>query len=332
MKKKVELELIEPVYQTYHNGMFSAVIKNNPSIRNFYLNEVMMLMCSRKFLSGFTTPEINIDKCSLWEAKHLERKVFSFDYLEGCANRLICNLIDNGYYVVFSGVDDYYIEGKSLYKKRHFEHDGAICGYDWENKTFCMYAYDSNWIYRKFWTSQRGFTLARKSMEKRGIPGAIWAIKAKEDIIEFSSEVACRKIGEYLDSSLEKYPENEEGMVYGIVVHDYIAKYVEKLFKGEIPYERLDRRVFRLIWEHKKIMLERIKKIEEELGLEPNISKEYCSIVDEANMMRGLYASHHVRRRDSVLPVIQKKLLEVKNKEELLLKELLKNSDKKLQK
>lgn len=332
MKKKVELPLIEPVYQTYHNGIFSAVIKKNPSIRNFYLNEVMILMCSRKFLTGFTTPEINIVGSSLGDDLHLEFRWYSFDHMEGCISRLIRNLIDNEYYVVFTGVDDYYIEGKSFYKEKHFNHDGAICGYDQENKTFCMYAYDENWIYRKFWTPQKGVALGRKAIEKKGESGSIWAIKPKEEIIEFSHEIACHKIGEYLNSSLEQYPENEDGMVYGTAVHDYIAKYVEKLFKGEIPYDRIDRRVFRLIWEHKKIMLERIQKIEDVLKLDTTISKEYNDVVNEANVIRGLYASHHMRRRDSVLPIIQKKVIDIKNKEEVLLEELLKKTNEELQK
>ena len=47
-------------------------------------------------------------------------------------------------------------------------------------------------------------------------------------------------------------------------------------------------------------------------------------IIDEANTMRMLYASHRMKRRDSVLPIIQKKLLLIKEKEQELLNELLK--------
>ena len=41
-----------------------------------------------------------------------------------------------------------------------------------------------------------------------------------------------------------------------------LPKYIDKLYDGSIPYDRMDRRVFRLIWEHKKIMLERIEAME----------------------------------------------------------------------
>ena len=156
--------------------------------------------------------------------------------------------------------------------------------------------------------------------------GYIWGMRPKSDKVEFSSEKAIYTMCEYLDSDMEKYPENEEGNVLGIVVHDYIAKYVGKLYDGSIPYERMDRRVFRMIWEHKKAMYERIQCIERELGMDDSLSNEYEKLVAESNTMRMLYASHHMKQRNSVLPIIQKKLLKVKENEEVLLNKLIKTA------
>ena len=85
----------------------------------------------------------------------------------------------------------------------------------------------------------------------------------------------------------------------------------------------MDRRVFRLIWEHKKAMLERIILIEKELSWSDEISKKYEPLVKEADTMRMLYASYHMKRRDSLLKVIKNKLLSLKNTEEILLMELI---------
>lgn len=324
MNKIVELPIIEPVYSTYHNqGAASAIISSNPSIRNHFLNEIMILNCSRKFLSGFTTPEIGITSSSFLDNPYLDKKWFSSEYLNGHINAVIKYLLDSGHYVDFGGVDDYYIKGKSWYKERHFNHDGLICGYNREDKTYCIYAYDSNWIYQKFWTPQSCFEAGRKAMRKKGAYTHICGIKPLQDKVKFSAETTLKTIAEYLDSSIEKYPEEGDGEVRGIVVHEYIAKYVRRLVDGSIAYEKMDRRVFRLIWEHKKVMLERIQCIEKALGMQPDISKKYTPIVKEADNMRMLYASHHMHRRDSLLPIIQKKLLAVKAEEEKLLKELL---------
>ena len=324
MNKIVELPLEEPVYSTYHyQGPGTAVIANNTSIRNWYLNKIMILTCNCKFLSGFTTPEIGIEYSSYPDNPYLNKNWFSSEYLNGHINTVIKNLLDAGYYVCFGGIDDYYIKGKSWYKERHFDHDGLICGYNREDKTYCIYAYDSNWIYKKFWTPQSCFEAGRKAMRKKGVYTGICAIKPLEEKVEFCAETAINTISEYLDSSLEKYPEEGNGKVRGIVVHEYIAKYAGMLVDGSIPYEKMDRRVFRLIWEHKKVMLERIQCIEKALGMQPDISQKYTPIVKEADNMRMLYASHHMHRRDSLLPIIQKKLLAVKAEEEKLLKELL---------
>ena len=323
-KKKIELPLAEPLYSTYHyQAPGTAVIVNNPSIRNWYLNQSMILTCTRKFLNGFTTPEIGIVESS-WNANpHFDKKRYDMQFMEGHTHFVIRKLLDAGYYVCFSGIDDFYVEGKTWYHKRHFNHDGCICGYNQENKTYCIYSYDQNWIYQKFWTTQKSFDAGRKAQYKKGIHGSICGIKPKKDLVAFSHDTALKKIAEYLDSNMEKYPETAEGTVYGIIVHDYIAKYVGKLYDESIPYERSDHRVFRMIWEHKQAMLERITLIEDALSFDHSISESYRSVVREANNCRMLYAAHHMKQRNAVLPIIQKKLLALKDKEQELLNKLL---------
>lgn len=332
MSKRVELPIVDPVYGTYHHqGTSTAIAANNPTIRNWCLNEKMNLACSRKFLSGFTTPEIVIPWSSWWDCPFLQCYVVCSKFVKGYVNKVIREMLDQGYYISFSNIDDYYVEGKSWYREKHFYHDGVICGYDQENKMFCLYAYDSNWIYQKFWTPQRSFNKARIASEKQGLYSDFCALKVKEDNIEFSPKMVYERLKEYLDSNLEKYPFNGEGDVYGIVVHAFIAEYVAKLYRGDIPYERMDRRVFRVIWEHKKAMKERIELVEKNLGLNDTISKKYAELLKEADTMRMLYASHHMKRRDSVLPVIEKKLLTLMENERELLNQLLSEMERKFE-
>lgn len=332
MNKHVELPLLEPLYSTYHyQGPGTAIIGNNQSVRNWYLNQVMNLTCSKKFLNGFTTPEITIADSEWCANPYLDKLWLSSEYKNGYINPIIRQMLDKGFYVAFGGVDDFYLKGKTWYKQRHFSHDGLICGYDQNDKTFCIYAYDSNWIYQKFWLPQKDFDTGRIAMRKKGTFSSFCRLKVKGDQVEFSPLIACQKIKEYLDSDIEKQPFDKEGKAYGSVVHEYIAEYVTKLSSGEIPYERMDRRVFRLIWEHKKAMLERIVCIEQCLNLTDEISEQYKSVVSEADTMRMLYASHHMKRRDSVLPIIKKKLLNLQGKEKELLTLLVNKAEKELE-
>lgn len=325
MRKFIDLPIVEPIYSTYQfQSPATAIIENNPSIKNWILSNVMLLSCNRKFLSGLTTPYVNIVKSSWIDNPHLDLQWMSMIYLNGHVNSVIKILLNHDFYVYYRGVDDFYMEGKSYYKERHFNHDGLICGYDQENKTYCIYAYDKNWIYKKIWIPQSSFEKGRQAMFRKKAYGIICGVRPKKEPVEFSASTALENIKEYLDSNMEKYPENADGDVYGIVVHEYIAKYLDKLLDNSIPYEKMDWRVFRLIWEHKKAMLERITLIEKEFDWDNEISKKYEPLVKEADTMRMLYASYHMKRRDSLLKVIKNKLLSLKNTEEILLTELVK--------
>lgn len=328
MKRRVELPLVEPIYSTYHyQGAATAVLVDNPSIRNWYLNQTMILTCDRKFLSGFTTPRIDIAESSWEHNPYLDKRWYAMQFAKGHINAIIRELLDQGYYVCFTGIDDYYVKGKSWYRERHFNHDGMICGYDQEKNEYCIYAYDSHWVYQKFWTSQKSFDNGRNALFKKGSYGSICGIKPTGYRVRLNPDAVLNKLHEYLDSSLKKYPKSKEGPVYGIAVHDYMAMYVERLYNGSIPYEKMDRRVFRVIWEHKKAMLERLEKVEELLQLDPESSVAYQKIVEEAHAMRMLYASHHMRRRDSVLPLIRDKLMALKKRERVVLKNFIRKAE-----
>lgn len=322
-KKKLELPLLQPMYSTYHHqGPATATLCENPSIRNFYLNQVMNLTCTRRFLSGYTSPEISVAQSQWKDNPYLDRKWYSMQFLGGYVHSVIRNFLDAGYYVCFSGIDDYYVAGKSWYRERHFKHDGCICGYDREDQTYCIYAYDENWIYQKFRTPQKAFEAGRRAMFRAGQYGSICGIKPKKDPVAFSPETVQSKIAEYLSSDRLPYPETEDGTVSGIAVHDYIALYLEKLCDGSIPYERIDRRVFRMIWEHKKAMLERIVLLEDAWSAGHEISESYRSVVREADNCRMLYAAHLMKQRNALLPVIRQKLCALKEKEKKLLNAL----------
>lgn len=320
MLKSVELPIIKPVYSTYHfQGDGGAVLKNNLSIKNWYLNQVMILRCDRAFLHGTTTPELDIELSGWCDIPNIERQRYEMKFLKEYVNPLIREFLSQGYYVVFEQVDDFYMQGKTWYKQRHFEHDGLICGFDQTEKTYSIFAYDYNWVYRVFKTPQKCFNDGWESCFRQGSYGSVTGIRPNSENVALNPKNILTQLKNYLNSSLEKYPVTENGFVFGIAVQDYLVMYIGLLINGKIPYERMDRRIFRLLWEHKTVMLKRLQSVEKLLGMDESVSNDYKKIVSEANTMRMLYASHHIKRRDSVLPVIQKTLTGLRTKEEELL-------------
>ena len=229
---------------------------------------------------------------------------------------------------IFMGVDDFYIDGKTYFNQQHFTHDGMICGFDEEKKTYSLFSYDQRWIYRVFETPMKSFGRAVRTEINRGYHGYVLAIKATGARVGLDMPLLNSNLKEYLHSDWARYPLDGEGDVYGTVVHDYLCLYLDRLANGDIPYEKMDHRLFRMIWEHKKGMLDRIRTVEERLGLSPDIGDGYAPLIAQADHMRMLYARYHRRRDDRLLGSIKTKLMEVKQREIVLLSHLTEAIDR----
>lgn len=329
--RKVVLPLCEPLLSTYHyEGSVCSILHDNPTIENWYLNNVVGLRCNRAFIGSYTTPEVSVWNSSFFENPYIERIPFPLKYLGVHLHDVIRSLIDEGYYVFISALDDFYIEGKSWYQERHFNHDCLIFGYDQTDQTYHMLAYDQKWRYQPFKTSKKGVEAARKSSFRTQYFGNLYALKPFSERVELDEKQVLRELETYLDSTWEKYPPSENEFAYGAIVHDYMTVYLYKQFLGAFPYERIDRRIFRALWEQKRLMLKRIEAFEEKLNLGTSLSESYAPCVKEADAMRMLYASHVLKRRDSVLPTLQKRVLLLKEAERIVLEQFIKELKEKI--
>ncbi len=313
------------MYSTFHDeGTGGVALVDNPSIYNWYLNEVMNITCIRGFVNTYSSPLVRIVGSSIWDNPYLDRIHYLLSYEEdNNVHEKIKMLLNDGYYVYFSGIDDYYMEGKSWYGERHFDHDGMICGYDDENQTYDVYAYNKSWIYKVFTMPQHCFDKGLYSKHHYIEYATLNGIKPKAEVVELDIYKIKKGLTEYLDSSWYKYPPNIDSHVYGIVVHDYLSMYMYKLLSNAFPHERTDRRVYRAIWEHKNVMLQRIEAIETKLQLGNEISTQYKSIETEANRMRMMYAAYILKPKYSTMEYLRDKILIIRENEQVLLEQLL---------
>ena len=322
MKNKVvELPLSEPILTAYnYQGIDGALIYNNPSIRNRYINDLIMVYCNTKFLSGYTTPEFKVQSSSFVFNPYIESHEMKMKFFNGYTNRIIHQILDSGYYVACWGIDDYYVDGKSWFRERHFIHDILIYGYDDESKTFSVLAYDKSWKFAPFKTPQKSFEKGRRSAFKQNKFGCIWALKPVEETVEIDPKKIYDSISKYLYHVFNEENPARNDFIWGIDSYIYLGMYMDKLIDGSIPYERMDRRIFRLLWEYEKLMLERIIKLEDMFEFSGEFSEDYKKIVKYADDIRMLYASYHIRRRDSILPKIKEILDKLYREERVLLK------------
>ena len=324
MAERIELPVTMPYFTTYHwQGSAGIVAAGHPQAAIWYWNNAIVLECGRRFLRGFTSPECSVPHIGVWDIPFFEKHVLDMRFLQSACPDIFRDALRQGYYLVFSVADDFCIKGTALYDQRHFDHDGLISGMDDEQKTVTLIAYDSHQIYRPFHTPLEGFRKGMAASCQRVGYGIIVALKVKHDSISLDLPLIRRSIEEYLDSDFERYPSDEDGAAYGLVVHDYLALYLERLRNGSIPLGCLDRRPFRLIWEHKRCMLDRILAVEQALGLDDAVSRAYAPLAKEANRMHFIYAKYNQKPQAELLSLLQRKLAGLKEKERYLLTELV---------
>ena len=149
--------------------------------------------------------------------------------------------------------------------------------------------------------------------------GGIHAVKAKDEVQELDLKTIYEAVKGYMSSNIETYPLTDTGTANGIVVYDYICMYLDKLADGSIPHERRDRRIFRLIWEHKKCMLGRIRAVEEKCHWDDSLSTAYNEVVALGDKMRFIYSKFVIKYSSKDLENIQICLMRMKELEIQLL-------------
>lgn len=317
---RVQLPYVEPIYSTYHWMSNAGIpVKQNPTSDNWFYNNTVDWECTREFLHGYGSPKISIQAGSIWDVHLINESGINIRFTQSCAIELIKDIIDEGYYVVFNGIDDYYIKGKSWYKEHHFYHDGLIIGYDDEKETLIIAAYDQRWIFSVFDTPQKGFMRGLKASCDNAFYGSIHAVKANDIVQELDLTQIYESIKKYLSSEINSYSLNDLGKVNGIVIYDFICMYLDKLLDGSISYERRDRRVFRMIWEHKKCMLSRIKAVEDKCGWGDGLSREYTKVVYISDQIRFIYSKFAIKFSENNVENIQSRLMNIKRLEQDLL-------------
>ncbi len=321
MAKSVLLPFCKPIFATVQQSAAVGLgINGHPTAYNGVLNQLTSLMCTTRFLRGYTSPEVSIPEAHVTYFDFFERYIVSSRFGTEFFEDVIKRMLDEGYYVYFTGVDDYYVPGKSWYRKRHMTHDGILCGYDDNDETFSIASYNVNWIFSMYRVPKKCFFEGLQASCGYKQCGSLIAYKMKDDMtISLDPHKILERIKQYLSVTIDKVPLDRDDSVVGIAVHDLLSMYMDRLKDGSIPSTRMDWRALRPVWEHKRCMLDRLHAIEEMYGWDSEISSEYAPLVDQANRLRGLYAMYHKNRRRGLLDAIGRGLVELREKENEIL-------------
>ncbi len=322
MNKSRELPIAIPEYNTYgHQIITTAVFAANPSLKNWSLNRLPLLRCNPDFLLGLgNSPEVFVSRSGYQDSRQLERKFLSLKFLGQSFHESIRAMIDEDYYVFFFNMDDSMIRKKNKSHSNIFFRMGVICGYNQNEKTYSMLSCDENRNHKVIKVPQKWLKIPKEErIDSRTFP-ALCAIRPKDITVKLNVREIYTTLKQYLDEAEETYPPFvSASKVYGSIVHDYIALYLLFIAQRQIPYEQIDTRVFRQVWEHKAGMLERLIVVEDALCLDHRISDDYQEIVEEAKQMNELYLSCCAKKSSKMLLDLREQLLEFSKKERSLL-------------
>lgn len=150
MAKSVALPFIVPNFATLQStGAAEFAMIGHPTAYNQTLNQATNICCGRKFLGGFTSPQVSIPNISIDAYKFIEKYSVNFRFIYDCCLEIIKAMLEERMYILYDGVDDFYLPGKSWYGTRHMHHTGIICGYSSEKKLGKYFVFEINMYERK---------------------------------------------------------------------------------------------------------------------------------------------------------------------------------------
>jgi hypothetical protein len=161
--------------------------------------------------------------------------------------KLFLQAINDGYYI-WSRIDEYYIPLRSAYKNYHYLHGIFIYGYNYNNNVFYTAAYDETINYNLQIINNDDLLSSCINIHNNN---PIYFFKPDSwTPQEFMLEKVKIDLNSYLNST---HPNNEKEpkKVYGI---NAVKHYIDELKKDFTDKNILDKRGFRIYWEHKEII------------------------------------------------------------------------------
>ncbi|TVX93391.1 hypothetical protein [Paenibacillus agilis] len=255
--------------------------------------------------------------------------------------KFFADQIRNGYYcVVF--LDESKLSTAACYQKHHFPHHLFIYGFDWDQRIFYVSMFDNKEVYRNLQISFQEFQDAIHSMrhllkEKYTDDHHTYFYKYEPHFpYPFDTTSVIDQLQDYLDGEthlnrINYIYDNEQA--FGIKVYDYLQMYFDAAEKNDPRLkDRNDLRNLHVIWEHKKMMSDRIGYMVEK-GIIPYDEElvEGCKdIAKRAMKLRDQYIRHKIREDKKMFEMVKIRLDQFKNEELVLLQKLINMLDKKL--
>lgn len=235
---------------------------------------------------------------------------------------LMLQLLENKSYILTKS-NEYYIPDRNAYKKFNFDHENLVYGFDMEKQQFNIASYKNDGYYGGSLISFDEYFDALKYNEFTDFTFNILT-KVTDYKPRFDIEKCSSYLCDYLSGSNRKYDLSQDKYCFGIDAVKNLYFYIEHIKGSE---KELAVRYFYFLWEHKKLMYDRIKYMTENGYVKGklNLYNEYYQVVNASEMIKNLSLKYNIKHDDNTLIRIQNLLCSVIKNDEKILAKLIEN-------
>lgn len=323
------LPLADTPTETYQGSSFIlSILLAHENTKNIYYNNYINLECDnvddifevKLNFSGISWEDYRL--CGVAEMNMYYLKNIHMDHFSG----FIKERIDQGNYILFYDIDEYYLSYSKHFQYDHLWHDTYVYGYD-QNEFYVM--------------AYRNKKLARFGVPIHEIQSGLYYHEHADKNLSFCTFRPNSVISETIDPLRVKQSfcnylcshhqtDKNERKTYGIGIYDVLSNSLGVMLSnaGKKAPE-IDLRPFRLLWEHKRILKDHIMKMEEMMVFNPEIHIMTAQLESNAEIIFRLAMKYAALRDGVPLKKIAFRLSQMRDEEEkfihLLLDDFCKN-------
>lgn len=320
---KFELPVYDTIINTFNvYGSISSIISNQDKCLPWFYNNFIQIRYVYDWNTYFfDNHHLLLDNCP-WINHHVIPKFI----IENKWDSIIDFIIDSiklGNYV-YLYVDRFYISASKAYLKKSRLHEIFIYGYDMKTREFYVADNLADGKYIRtvctFTEIEQGYT-SIDSNNHFFLNIHLLSLKEEDDYFLNIPQIT-KSISNYLDSAFTTDVSFKERTLFG---QNAILFSVDCITEDNKEHALLDKRAFHLFWEHKQLMLSRIKYLIKEIHLSnvDHLVDNYKKTSLRFEVIRNMALKYNLKKDQNLLSRIRENIKDGLREEKLILENVL---------
>ncbi|MFE4572502.1 hypothetical protein [Paenibacillus chitinolyticus] len=339
----VQLPLSNPPLKGFLRWGYTLSITSGHAVTiPWFYSNFIQLSCTKKFLEDGRQCYVDFFRGQPNELNFNNPFLLTcnvnYTFLENLAlddwPKFFADQIRNGYYcIVF--LDESKLSPAACYQQEPFPHHLFLYGFNLEERVFYASMFDHTGVYRNLEISFEEFLDAVNSMKKLLKEGQTsdhhtYFYKYEPEFhYPFDKVAVIDQLRDYLngETRLNRINYNpDENEAFGIRVYDYLQMYYDAVEQNDPRLGmRNDVRHLHLLWEHKKMMSDRIEYLVNEgiIPYDEELAEGYKDLAKRAMKLRDQYIRHEIREDKEVFERLRLRFNQFRDEEPVLLQKLI---------